>query len=148
MPASSEADSSEAVSGEVDSGVTEVCLGPLKDLPLGVIRTVEIAGLRIGVVRAASGVYAFGDRCPHQGGPICAGRIAGTMLPSGRDEYIYGYDGLVVQCPWHAYEFYVQSGESVGGVVPGRLPVYETEIRDGDVYCQPVRIRVEAERLP
>jgi nitrite reductase/ring-hydroxylating ferredoxin subunit len=70
------------------------------------------------------------------------------MLPSGRDEYIYGYDGLVVQCPWHAYEFYVQSGESVGGVVPGRLPVYQTEIRDGDVYCQPVRIGVEPERVP
>src|SRR5580704_17474134 len=96
MPASDEAGG-----GEAAGGATEVCLGPLQDLPFGVIRTVEIGALRIGVVRAASGVYAFGDRCPHQGGPICAGRIAGTMLPSGRDEYIYGYDGLVVQCPWH-----------------------------------------------
>jgi nitrite reductase/ring-hydroxylating ferredoxin subunit len=118
----------------------EACLGPLLQLPLGEIQTVEIGGVRLGVVRTESGVYAFGNRCPHQGGPMCAGTVSGTMLPSGRDEYIYGFDGQVVQCPWHAYEFYIHSGESVGGAVAGRLPVYETEVRHGNVYCRPVRI--------
>ena len=37
------------------------------------------------------------------------------------DQYVYGHDGMVVQCPWHAYEFHVDTGESVGGVLPGRV---------------------------
>lgn len=117
----------------------EYRIGPVADLPLGQVHRVDLGGRLIGIIRTSQAVFAIGNRCPHQGGPMCYGHVTGTMLPSDVDEYVYGHDGLVVQCPWHAYEFHVDTGESVGGVLPGRVPVYRTEIRDGDVWCTLVR---------
>ena len=114
-------------------------IGRLDDLPLHEVRRVEIAGRVVGIIRTETGVFAIGNRCPHQGGPICSGRVTGTMLPSAPDEYRYGHDGLVIQCPWHAYEFRIDTGESVEGVIAGRVPVYRTDVRDGEVYCTLVR---------
>lgn len=109
-------------------------LAAIDDLPLNTIVTIVVKGRDIGVVRTAQAVYAIGNRCPHQGGPMCFGEVKGTMLPSAADEYVYGHDGMVVQCPWHAYEFHLDTGESVGGVVTGRVPTYETYVADGVAY--------------
>jgi nitrite reductase (NADH) small subunit len=110
-------------------------IGRLEDLPLHKVHRVEIEGRDIGIIRTTNSVHAIGNQCPHQGGPMCFGHVTGTMLPSEPDEYVYGHDGLVVRCPWHAYEFDIETGKSVSGVVPGRVPVFETAVRDGDVYC-------------
>jgi hypothetical protein len=71
---------------------------------------------------------------------MCYGLIGGTMLPSEPDAYVYGRDGTVLRCPWHAYEFDVRTGESIGGAVKGRVPVFETWVRDGDVFCRLKRV--------
>ena len=118
----------------------------LDDLKPGVLRPFEIQGRTVGLLRTPAGVFAIGNRCPHQGGPICAGQVSGAMLPSDPDQYVYGYDGMVIRCPWHAYEFHVDTGESVGGVLRGRVPVYQTEVRDGEVYCRLVRALTSRER--
>jgi nitrite reductase/ring-hydroxylating ferredoxin subunit len=115
-------------------------VGRLEDLPTRAIHRVEIEGRQVGIIRTAVGVHAIGNRCPHQGGPMCFGHVTGTMLPSDPDEYVYGEDGLVVHCPWHAYEFRVDTGESVGSVVKGRVPVFTTVVRDGDVFCTLQRV--------
>jgi nitrite reductase (NADH) small subunit len=114
-------------------------VGPLDDLPVRKVHRIDIEGRIVGIVRTDAGVFAIGNHCPHQGGPMCFGHVTGTMLPSAPDQYVYGEDGLVIQCPWHAYEYRVDTGESVGGVVRGRVPVYQTEVRDGSVYCTLVR---------
>jgi nitrite reductase/ring-hydroxylating ferredoxin subunit len=80
-------------------------IGRLEDLPLHKVHRVEIEGRDIGIIRTTNSVHAIGNQCPHQGGPMCFGHVTGTMLPSEPDEYVYGHDGLVVRCPWHAYEF-------------------------------------------
>lgn len=71
---------------------------------------------------------------------MCHGLVGGTMLPSEPDEYVYGREGMVIRCPWHAYEFDLETGESVGGAVPGRVAVFETVIRNGDVFCSLRRV--------
>lgn len=119
----------------------EHLIGPLDELEIGVVRSVELDGRTIGILRTRGGVFAIGNNCPHQGGPMCSGHVTGTMLPSRPDEYIYGHDGMVIKCPWHGYEFHVDTGDSVGGVLRGRVPVYETVIRDEQVYCRLVRVR-------
>jgi nitrite reductase (NADH) small subunit len=118
----------------------EHLVGQLDELPLRKVVQISLDGRVVGIIRTEGGVFAIGNRCPHQGGPMCSGHVTGTMLASEPDEYRYGHDGLVIQCPWHAYEFRVDSGESVGGVVRGRLPTYRTEVRDGLVYCSLARV--------
>jgi nitrite reductase (NADH) small subunit len=111
-------------------------IGRLADFPAHKVVPVNVAGRTIGVLRKDDTVYAFSNRCPHQGAPMSFARTAGTMLPSEPDEYDFGLDGLIVKCPWHAYEFNVQTGESVCQIMRARLPVYQTEIRDSDVFLR------------
>ena len=109
-------------------------IGRLADFPDHKVVPAEVAGRTIGILRHGGEIYAFGNKCPHQGAPMCHGKAAGTMLPSEPDEYHFSMDGLIVKCPWHAYEFNVQTGESVCGIFPAKLPVYRTEIRDDEVF--------------
>lgn len=122
------------------SGLNEVHVADLSELAANQIKIVDVGGRRLGIVQTPEGVFALGDRCPHQGGPICSGTVGGTMLASDPDEYLWDHEGDVVKCPWHAYEFYIATGESVGNVVAGRIPVYETTVRDGQVYCGLTRV--------
>jgi nitrite reductase (NADH) small subunit len=109
-------------------------IGRLADFPAHKVVPVDVAGRTIGVLRKDEKVYAFSNRCPHQGAPMSFARATGTMLPSEPDEYDFDLDGLIVKCPWHAYEFNVETGESVCKIIRARLPVYRTEIRDSEVY--------------
>jgi nitrite reductase (NADH) small subunit len=121
-------------------------LFPLAELELDVVRKVIVEGREMCVVRTVAGVYAFGATCPHQGAPMCEGRIRGTMEPSRRNHYQFGRDGEVVVCPWHGYEFSVRTGESVHEVIRGRLGAYPVQVRGGDVYCSPRRLEPRAAR--
>ena len=109
-------------------------IGKLGDFPERKVVPADAGGRTVGVLRHGEEIFAFSNRCPHQGAPMCRGQAAGTMLPSEPDEYHFSMDGLVVKCPWHAYEFNVQTGESVCGIMRAKLPVYKTEIRDEDVF--------------
>jgi nitrite reductase (NADH) small subunit len=116
-------------------------VAPVGDFALNKLHSVEIEGRIITVVRTEGGIFSFGGSCPHQGGPLCAGSIHGTMLPSDPDEYVYGQDGNVIRCPWHGYEFSIRTGESIAGAVRGRVPVYQVDVRDDVVYASLTRIK-------
>ncbi len=116
-------------------------VGREDDFPLGRFRIFEVAGRSIGVAHTEAGWYAIRNRCPHQGAPLCRGQIGGTMLPSGPDEMRFGLAGRVLRCPWHGWEFDLDSGRSlyVGG---GRAATYPVQISDGTVSVMlPVRGR-------
>lgn len=114
----------------------EHLIGTIGDFPERQIVTVEINGRKIGVVRKGDNVFAFANRCPHHGAPMCAGKVSGTMFPSDPDEFHYGLDGLVVKCPWHAYEFDVRTGEAMGGILKSRLPTFVAQVQGDQVYCR------------
>jgi nitrite reductase (NADH) small subunit len=113
----------------------------VEDFTLNELRPVQIAGRTITMVRTEAGIFAFGGSCPHQGGPLYAGSVHGTMLPSEPDEYVYGQDGQVIRCPWHGYEFSIGTGESIAGAIRGRVPVYQVEVRDDVVYASLSRLK-------
>jgi nitrite reductase (NADH) small subunit len=86
-------------------------------------------------VRTSQGFFAVRNRCPHQAAPICSGLVSGTMEPSAPGELSYSEETLVVTCPWHRWEFELDSGESYGRVSGKRLVTYPVEVDDdGEVY--------------
>jgi nitrite reductase (NADH) small subunit len=111
-------------------------LGNVDDFPQRKVVPVEVEGRRIGVLRRDDAVYAFADHCPHHGGPMCYAQVVGTMLPSAPNEFRFDLDGLIIKCPWHAYEFDVRTGEAVGGIIRSRLMVYATTVTNGKVFVQ------------
>ena len=109
-------------------------VGAVTDFPLNRFLIFEIGGRPVGVVRTNRGFFAVRNRCPHQAADICAGRVAGTMVPSKPFEYDYSEETLVVICPWHRWEFELDTGASFGRVTNKRLVTYPVEIDSDQVY--------------
>lgn len=120
----------------------EYNIGPLDSFPERKVVPAFAGDRRIGVLRKGDQMFAFADRCPHHGAPMCFATVSGTMQPSAPNEFHYDLDGLVVKCPWHAYEFDVRTGQAMGGIIRSRLMIFQTSIRDGDVFVRLKRIAV------
>jgi nitrite reductase (NADH) small subunit len=67
-----------------------VALCRIDDIPVGLGRPFQVGGERIAVFRTRGGkVFAVGGTCPHRGGPLADGMLAGDQ----------------VVCPYHAFRF-------------------------------------------
>jgi nitrite reductase/ring-hydroxylating ferredoxin subunit/uncharacterized membrane protein len=74
-------------------------VGHVGDLRPGQMKLVRVNDLRVVVARTDEGWTAFEDHCPHMGGPLSDGVLAGDC----------------VQCPWHGSQFDVRTGELLAG---------------------------------
>lgn len=102
---------------------------------------IEADETQIGVFRLGDEFFAWKNRCPHQGGPVCQGRVFHKVLEKldsdmksrGRD-----YDESVahIVCPWHGLEFDIRTGEFAGAsaIEIMNLEGYPVQIQDGEVY--------------
>lgn len=108
-------------------------IGTVAELRSTGCRIVEVDGRRVGVVAVDDGFYAVQDRCPHMGAPMCAGTLGGTFLAAGAHELVYGRHDRVLRCPWHGWEFDLETGRSL--LEPERvgLKTYRVSVRDGVV---------------
>jgi Ferredoxin subunits of nitrite reductase and ring-hydroxylating dioxygenases len=84
---------------------------PVSELRPGERKLVTIGRVEIGVFNVDGTFHAYRNVCPHAGAPVCVGRIGGTTLPSPVYEYNYGREGRVIRCPWHGWEFDLETGE-------------------------------------
>ena len=109
-------------------------VGAVEDLRREGCRIVEIDGRRIGVISADDAFFAVHDRCPHQPADICQGTVSGTFLPSAPHELVYGKPQCVIRCPWHGWEFDLETGRSL--LEPDRfgLKVYPVTVDGGTVF--------------
>jgi nitrite reductase (NADH) small subunit len=86
---------SQVMAQAAEPGSIEVEVCRFDDLPIGIGRTIEVAGKEIAIFRTRSGaVHAVDNRCPHKGGPLADGMIAGNC----------------VVCPYHAFKYNLTSG--------------------------------------
>ena len=64
------------------------------DITSGGLKTVEMDGRKIVLYNVEGNLYATDGTCPHQGGPLGDGL----------------FEGKIVTCPWHAWQFDVSNG--------------------------------------
>ena len=105
---------------------------PLAELPPGTSTTVKAFGTTVAVFNVEGQVFALSNHCPHHGGPLCHGRISGAVLPSQPYEYRYGREGRVLTCPWHGWEFDIESGRTIFDPSV-RVKIYEARIEKGEI---------------
>ncbi len=91
----------------------EVLIGSVEDVRRDGCRVVQVEGRPVGITSVGSRFYAISDRCPHMGASMCTGSLSGTFLPSRPSELDYGLDDQVIRCPWHGWEFDLESGRSL-----------------------------------
>jgi nitrite reductase/ring-hydroxylating ferredoxin subunit len=96
----------------------EVLVGTRADFADDGRRIVTVAGFDIGVLRHGDRFFAYENRCVHQGGPVCEGRVLGKVeAVLGADKSLlherFSEAELHLICPWHGYEYDLESGECV-----------------------------------
>lgn len=112
----------------------EVC--PADELPPGARRILRVEGREIAVLNVEGRLFAIRNACPHQGAPLGAGLVGGTMLPSAPHEYVYGMEGQILRCPWHKFEFDLATGRSLHDPERMRAAVYPVAVEDGLVVLR------------
>jgi nitrite reductase (NADH) small subunit len=104
--------------------MAEVFVARLDELPEGGRAFVASGGKQIGVIRAKGKLHAFLNTCPHQGGPICEGLMIHKVEEIIAADKTYqgmrfNENELHIVCPWHGWEFNVESGRCAGDGLHG-----------------------------
>ena len=104
----------------------------VRDLPPGSRRLVTVGNRAIALFNVGGEYFAILNRCPHQGGSLCDGRLIGLVESSTPGDYVYSRPGEIVRCPWHGWEFDLRTGKS--RCDPERLKVksYDVAVEPGD----------------
>jgi 3-phenylpropionate/trans-cinnamate dioxygenase ferredoxin subunit len=113
------------------------------DVPPGSRKLVEYRGSKIGIYNVAGTYRAVRNHCPHMGAPLCLGRWGGTLAPSRPHAYVYS-DRVVVQCPWHQWEFDLGTGECLTDA-RARIKTYKVDVVDGDIVVSQPRVGADTE---
>jgi len=103
----------------------------LSELPPGSRKLVNIDGRPIGVFNIGGEFFALLNRCPHQGGNLCEGRLIGLVESPAPGEYCYSRKGEILRCPWHGWEFDVRTGKSWCDPARTRAKTYEVGTEPG-----------------
>ncbi|GAB2745374.1 Rieske (2Fe-2S) protein [Salinifilum aidingensis] len=101
------------------TAATRYPVGTSEDVPEGGRYVVDVAGTTIGIFRFQGALYAYENRCPHQGGPVCQGRLVSRVREVLDDErrsrgMDFDEDELHIVCPWHGFEYDVTTGSHPG----------------------------------
>ena len=82
----------------------------------GTLACVKVGEAELTLARIGDEFYATQGHCLHLQGPLCEGRLEGTVL----------------SCPWHGWQYDVRSGENEfdRAIV---LETYPVKVEDGEV---------------
>ena len=118
--------------------MTDVLLGTLEDFPEGDCKVLAIGEFELGVFKLDGKLVAWENDCPHAQGPVCQGRIFNKVeemiLADGRSGGLAFGPRRQVVCPWHGYEFDIETGKHPGDP-RYRLRNVPLDIRGGEVWA-------------
>ena len=116
--------------------MTEIMVGPIRELADGDYRVVAVGALEVGIFRLGDRIVAYENRCPHYGGPVCQGRlfhrVEETVMPDQTSRGLRFTNDMHVVCPWHGYEFSLETGRHPG---------------DPRVRLRPIPVRVTGDAI-
>lgn len=102
-----------------------------EEIPAGGRKIVEVGGLSIGVFNVNGEFFALRNRCPHQGGPLCEGKLWGLLEAPVPGEFVYSRRGEILSCGWHGWEFDIRTGQSWCDPRRLRVRTYEVHVEPG-----------------
>jgi 3-phenylpropionate/trans-cinnamate dioxygenase ferredoxin subunit len=126
------------------------------DLGEGGRLIVDVAGRSIGIFRVGGRLYGLRNRCPHAGGELCRGRLLGRLSSPAPGHYEHDLGRPLVRCPWHGWEFDLETGASVVDARSVRVRPYEVcavaggelpEVGDGAYRAETVEVSIDQEYL-
>ena len=119
----------------------------------GQCKLVSVAGREIGVFNVDGRYFALANRCPHEGGPLCQGRIIALVQSDGPGHYALTRDREFLRCPWHGWEFDIRTGQSWCDPKSTRARQFQVTVEPGEALmkgpyvAETFRVSVEEEYL-
>lgn len=105
--------------GALDDG-DELLVCSTEDVADGTSMVVDVNGTPVAIFESNGEYFAVENTCPHQGGPLGEGKV--------EDECVY--------CPWHGWQFDLESGEHVHGKETAET--YDVHVDNGSIYLDVV----------
>jgi 3-phenylpropionate/trans-cinnamate dioxygenase ferredoxin subunit len=124
-------------------------VAPVGDIPPGSRKLVTVRGRPIAIFNIGGEFFGLLNRCPHQGGNLFAGRLTGLLEAPVPGKYVYTRQGEILRCPWHGWEFDVRTGQSYCDPERIRTRAYAVEVEpgkavvEGPYVAETVPVRVE-----
>lgn len=116
--------------------MSEIVIGAFSEFADGDYRVLAVGDIEVGVFRRGARLVAYENRCPHYGGPVCQGkifnRVEEILMPDQTSQGLRFTKDQHVVCPWHGYEFNLDTGHHPG---------------DRNVRLRPFPVRVEDDRV-
>ena len=81
--------------------MTRHVVAATSEIPPGSRKLFTVKGGPITIFNLGNEFYGLLDRCPHPGGPLCAGIVTGLLQSKEPGRYTYKRKGEFVRCPWH-----------------------------------------------
>lgn len=95
-----------------------VKVAQVDEIPPGGLLRVEVEGTLICLANVEGRIYAVNDDCPHIGGALSDGELAGCVLT----------------CPVHLARFDVRDGRVLRGPARDDVPCYAVRVEGDEVY--------------
>jgi nitrite reductase/ring-hydroxylating ferredoxin subunit len=102
------------------------------ELAPGDRKIVELGGRSIGIFNVDGRIIAVRNVCPHEGAPVCLGRVGGTTLPAPPGTLHWGREGEILACPLHGWEFDLLTGKALAD--RRRLRLYAVSVEDDTIF--------------
>ncbi len=110
------------------------------DINPGERRQIDIDGRPIALFNIKGEFFAIGDKCPHAAGSLCKGKLVGFADADLPGSYRLTRQGEVIKCPWHGWEFDIRTGDSYCEPGKVRVRTYDTAVaHGGEVLSGPYR---------
>jgi nitrite reductase/ring-hydroxylating ferredoxin subunit len=119
----------------------------LEDFPAGERKIVKAGARSIGVFRIDDDFFAIRNRCPHQGGPLCLGRLSPWAVASAPGKVTMSGRPRLIACPWHGWEYDLETGQSFMGPGQTRVKSYDVTVERGHTLEEGVRQAEEQPRI-
>ena len=95
-------------------------------------KLVDVGGRPVALFNLNGEFFAIGDKCPHEAGSLCKGKIVGLAEADMPGEYRLSRPGEVIKCPWHGWEFDIRTGQSYCEPSQVRVRAYDASVAHGD----------------
>lgn len=107
-------------------------IGPrVEDVPPGGRFIGNFGGRDIGILNVDGRFYAFLHRCPHLSGPLCEGTVLGLVYSDGPGDIKFDAKRKMLTCPWHGWEFDLDTGQSYWNPAGLRARPMPVEVETG-----------------
>ena len=112
----------------------KVVVSRVEDFPPDTRRIVRVEGREIGVFRHDDRFFAVRNRCPHQGGPLCIGRVFPRIVSEQPGMFRLDDGPPLLVCPWHGWQYDMATGQSYAPGDP-HVRSYEVSVERGDAVA-------------